>query len=543
MEQAQYTEQVIPDYQDNPLIEALPEINSEEAALKALLTMPNFDQRERDLSAIHRMHCIPRLFKYFLPLQKHLDLERDIGLVIRQSYCSRNPLKGDYVKRAQRGYRELKEGKYQYHLDDKMPSLGFTIIGIPGSGKSKSLERIIGLYPRVIEHSFYKQQHLIMFQIPMLTLQTPHDGASLKSLCLNFFEKVDKTLGGRTTYLQKFGLSGNPSTEKMLIQMEQIVNNHGIGLLVIDEVQYLRRAKDGARKILNFFVSMVNRLNVPILFVGNYEAVNILEGQFKMQRRGTGLGTAEWNRLKSTDPEDWEDFGDILTGLWKYQWTHETVELTEEFKAVMYDETQGILDLIVKLFIISQIYAIGSGEEKLSVKLIRKVAKQNFKPLQEAIHALRIGNEDLLSKYDDLLPLDVQEFIRKNQPKLDKGVRAQLIKEANMISAEEEGLPFTDQIIRRLLSVYKDMDAKQAQTYAENVHGYFVSSNKPLDVEAGLREAKKMVHEERGESGMEESNSKVTKEKANEKRAKEIVSIEEFEENGLFQDPLIPDNT
>lgn len=47
--------------------------------------------------------------------------------------------------------------------------------------------------------------------------------------------------------------------------MSQLANAHALGLLAIDEIQHLSRSKSGgSQEMLNFFVTMVNTIGVPL---------------------------------------------------------------------------------------------------------------------------------------------------------------------------------------------------------------------------------------------------------------------------------------
>ena len=87
---AEYKEQKIADYQNNPWIEALPEILSKEDAIDRLAMYPPFDEKERELDSHLRYHLVQRLFQYFQPLPVHVDLEGRISRLIRQGYIYRN---------------------------------------------------------------------------------------------------------------------------------------------------------------------------------------------------------------------------------------------------------------------------------------------------------------------------------------------------------------------------------------------------------------------------------------------------------------------
>ena len=74
-EQATYHDE-ISIYQGNPLIEALPEIKTEDDIIKELALYPEFLKEERNLPAHQRLHLIQNVLELFIVLSPHLDLEQ-----------------------------------------------------------------------------------------------------------------------------------------------------------------------------------------------------------------------------------------------------------------------------------------------------------------------------------------------------------------------------------------------------------------------------------------------------------------------------------
>src|SRR5699024_4133441 len=100
------------------------------------------------------------------------------------------------------------------------------------------------------------------------------------------------------------------------------------------------------------------------------------------------------------------EFDFFIQSMWKYQWLQTPTGYDNDFKEVIYEETQGISDLIVKLFVYSQQEAIHTGREKLSIQLIKKVARDKFKLLQPMLDAIRSGNPHKIAKYEDIRLLE-----------------------------------------------------------------------------------------------------------------------------------------
>ena len=370
--EAEYKEQVIEEYGDNPFVEALPPILNELEAVEKLAVYPSFDPQERMLDKQYRIHLVQRLFQCFQPLMIHLDLESRISRVIRQGYLARNPFKPAYAQSLQEGHSEILGLRRELNSNSvfRTTAAGFTIIGVSGMGKTTAINRVLSLYPQVIVHKNYKGINFSMYQVSWLKLDCPFDG-SLKGLCIEFFRKLDDILG--TDYSKKFAI-GRKTVDNMLSVMSQVARNIGLGLLIIDEIQHLSRAKSGGdQKMLNFFVTLVNTIGVPVILVGTPAGLSILQSEFRQARRGSGQGDMIWERLNMD--KNWDL---LINAIWDYQWTKKHVPLTEELSNAFYEESQGIIDIFVKLYAMAQIQAITDGTEFITTQSIKQVANKHL---------------------------------------------------------------------------------------------------------------------------------------------------------------------
>jgi hypothetical protein len=410
----------LPEYDDNPFIAKLPPILSPKEAWKALNDPPRFDAGERQLPAHIRLHCVRRLGNYFYPLQRHLDLQAEFDLMLRSGYLSRNPLTTDYVSRLRLGHERLVSRDFTISRGDVRSSAdSFSLIGCSGVGKSKTIERILELYPKVIGHD----EPFRVDQVVWCKLDCPYMG-SPKQLCRSFFADIDTKLG--STYSRTYG-GRDKTVDQLMLFMSQIANVHGLGVLILDEIQHLVEAKGAAgRELMNFLVTLVNTIGVPVIFIGTLAATSLLQESFRQARRADGSGSAVWHQLPRGST--WNSF---VQDLWKYQWTRDTTPLTPEIMDVLYDESQGIVDIVIKLFMMCQYRAIRLGDslgkpEELTVKLIRQVASEKFKIIKPMIQALRANDIQALAKYDDIRPLhDAAAQAFRDERQIISGVAVQ----------------------------------------------------------------------------------------------------------------------
>jgi hypothetical protein len=439
-----YLPQIIEEYKDNPLIEALPPIYSSFEAAKLLTVDPGYNEGERELDAQYRFHCIGRLFRYFQPLDTHIDIEQRVSRAIRQGYLSKNPVTPDYAARLAQGSVAIRE-KSNLNAVYSMNSTasGFTVIGMSGVGKTTAMEKVLSLYPQKILHTQYNGEPLFLTQLTWAKIDCPFDG-SLKGLCLSFFAYVDRVLG--TDYSKKFS-SDRMTVDAALPRMAQIATTHCLGLLVIDEIQHLSQAKSGGSdKMLNFFVTLVNTIGVPVVLIGTTKAMSVLQSEFRQARRGSGQGDLLWDRMQND--LSWEI---MLRAMWKNQWTRNHVPLTAELKDVLYDESQGIIDIAVKLYTMAQMKAIADGTETITAQTIKEVAAEKLRLVKPMLDALRSGDRKKLLMYEDIKPINVEDYLAAQSGRIVD----------NAPLGQSEILSLTEQAVLKLLEM--DIPSKVAR--------------------------------------------------------------------------------
>jgi len=410
-------------YEGNPFIEALPAVLEPRQVAEKIQGAIDFTSYDTQASASVRAHLISQMMEqFFYPINRHIDLEKKLSIMIREGYVGRNPKDGSLNTRLQNGYERLMSGE-----DDsfRFPAVTSTarslaFIGCSGSGKTTTLNKILSLYPQVIYHP-----ELNFTQIVYLRVDCPHDG-SLKSLCLHFFRAIDQALD--TNYEKKYALKRH-GIETLLNLMRQISNHHAIGILVIDEIQHLSINKSGgAEKMLNFFVTLVNTVGLPVVMVGTPKARFIFEADLRSARRGAGFGSVFWEQMKQepdiklgdgkTMRSEWNQFTDKL---WRLQWLKKSdVILSNRVRERWYDLSQGILDIAVKIFVLAQLRAIDHGIERITAPLLQTTYDEDLRPIHPMIDALRSGRADKIAQFSDLVIPDIDKKLLTLQSQLQQ---------------------------------------------------------------------------------------------------------------------------
>lgn len=428
MVKAIYQDPGVAKYRGNPLIEALPPIMSVKQIKKGLMGSVDFDPKDIFVDGRNRAHVIASLLDdFFQPLALHLQLEEKISIMVRQGYVGRNLEDGSLNSHMQNGYERIMTGDleaFRFH-HAKSTALSLSLIGCSGSGKTTTLNRVFSTYPQVIFHEKYN-----FTQVSYLKVDCPHDG-SLKSLCIQFFRALDRVL--HTDYETKYTRKRH-GIETLLALMSQAANTHAIGVLIIDEIQHLsRRRSGGVDKMLNFFVTLVNVIGLPVILVGTPKARPIFETDLRSARRGAGFGSLLWEPMKAPIPQlnpntgklrktEWMAFTDTL---WKYQWLQKRDEtLSDDVRDCWYDLSQGVLDIVVKLFVLSQLRAIATKVERITPKLLQRVYEDELQPVHPMLTALRSGDPEKIANYSDLIVPDIDKKILELRTKIEEERRS-----------------------------------------------------------------------------------------------------------------------
>ncbi|WP_288388789.1 ATP-binding protein [uncultured Alteromonas sp.] len=396
---AKYNKNLPPNYSGNPLIEAMTPLKSDAQLFDALYE--TIEDPDLTASTEVRAHFIvENIKKQFVLFPSHFELAKKIDLMMRSGYVDRNPSKRNRNALLQEMYEQSQAGGKPVNFNSRAKGADSILItGYPGCGKSTAAERILGLNLQVVEH-----KDLNIIQVMYLKIECPHD-SQLKTLCANFMQALDDALG--TDYAGQVGR--REGVNSLLQQMKNLVAQYNVGILIIDEFQNLNSRKNDSSELLRFIVSLVNTIQLPVVFMGTPDAGVMFENRLASARRAIGHGSIDWNPLrldfeKGVKPsaetnELWITFTDAL---FENCWLTKQTALDEELRTVWFELSVGVIDIAVKLFIASQLIAISSGNECITVELMKHVYKHEFKPVHDLLDALRDNDRARLALFDDL---------------------------------------------------------------------------------------------------------------------------------------------
>ncbi len=393
----------IAEYDTNCFIASLPPPPTDQDVFNHLVSRPECTAAQRSLpSHLREQMAFIRLKQAFFPTGTQLQQAKRIDLLIRAGYVARSPSAAAW----QSGMTELATGGQEAMASgtekrraavSNMAADSMAALGPSGIGKTTVLRRMLDGYEQVVRHE--GGQIGVCTQIVWLRVEAAADG-STKQTILSMFSEIDRLLG--TQYVQRYS---KLPREALLVTAQQLCQRYAIGLIAVDEIQNLANSRGGTSDLMSFFTSLVNVVNVPILMIGTMQAVPMMMHCFRTARRGEGGGSIVYEPMPYDD--EWKSF---VRMLFKYQWTAELTELSDEIAYTLWDATQGIIDIAVKLFVLSQMRAIRMGvrgkPELISVGLVRKTAEDSLKLVRPMLDALRRKDWKALATFEDLGSLD-----------------------------------------------------------------------------------------------------------------------------------------
>lgn len=394
--EAKYRNPELDSWKGYPSIEALPGLIPRKKVFEIIQARPHYVKSMRRKPAHVRAQMVMDILHFFQPHSIHARLDGMISRAMYDGYIGRNPVDPRQAKSLTERLAFFKEHPYtQYH--DRNAASGFVVCGMSGLGKSTSLSRILSRYSQVILHNKYREHRFTRAQITFVFLKCPKDG-STKGLCVDFFKTIDSIMGGQTEYTSKYGRESR-ATNQLMQLMATVAATHQIGLIVVDEIQYLNVAKSGGEEeFLNFLVRLVNIIGVPVVLVGTCEAERLFSSAFREARRGSGQGDLFWEPLKFEDA-DWTIYSESL---WEYQYVATPSPLTLELSKALHDVSFGVIDIANRIYLAAQVKAIETGLEVITEGMLRSAYRDDFRLVSHIIETLKTGRPELIKNIRDV---------------------------------------------------------------------------------------------------------------------------------------------
>ena len=402
---ATYNDTGVIRFKNNPFIEALPPLeNSKSDYLIGLSNYPPEPTAEtRRSGEIVRIMELSTLNDIVIPFPEYQKAAIALATIMRDSYVARNPLTAEDRQRRHALASQGSDG-LPFPANWKSSAKGHFMMAVSGMGKTTFAQAFLLRYPQVIRHTFYQGKPFKCSQIVYLFLRVPHD-ATLKSLCIQFFEEIDRLLG--TNYVRQ---ARSVRQIGLMVQlMNEVATAVSLGFLIVDELQNLKSARGGtAEYVLNLFSEVIERLGISLLVLATPAVQTVIEGSVRNSRKLASYGETILKPMPKNDPQ-WEDFCETY---WDYSYVKNKGSLTKEIRNAWHKVSAGNTAFAALAFTLAQRNEIG-GREIIDVASFERTAATDMAFLQPAISALLSGKPAKLAAFDDLIFSPKYRALRK----------------------------------------------------------------------------------------------------------------------------------
>lgn len=384
--------------ESNPFYECVRQYLDTANLEQRLISSPLTDVNVNNLTLEQRYQFLDRMQEeMFEPTTTSLDIATRVYRMIGRGLQSMDPTQAS-VRKFSMSLARFAGADLRTLPWFSAYAIGMTIKGITGSGKTYEVERALKLIPQRIDHRASEAAgwtHLV--QATWLQVPMSHDG-SLGGLLFQILCSLDAAID--THYSEDRSLT-NLSNEKLAIRVGIILRKHGVGLLVIDEIQE-RNFAENSRGILaaTFFLRLLN-FGIPILLMGNPLGIDAIN-KFSQDLRRLGAGGSI--ELSPHEVTDWDWAKCLAPAIWEF-----CVMPDQRDKSFMTPETLfrysgGIRDYGCRIWNVAQRHALDQGKSSVdALDLERAFMGSDFSELErQMIAGFRDRNLVLLSQFVDI---------------------------------------------------------------------------------------------------------------------------------------------
>ncbi|MGS0724658.1 ATP-binding protein [Shewanella sp. 0m-8] len=404
---AEYQTHLDENLNNNPLCEAIHIELNRKRFIERLTVIPVIQPDFWELPAIYQQTQLRQLTEIHIPVPQTWGLYSKMISMILYGYFHRNPLSKDMrmfngqVADAMRKGQVFTHGNSGIHGPSTAPSA--LVYGESGSGKTTAIRRTLSQIPQAIKHTLYQGEHFKKTQLVWVSFDLPPNG-SPKAMTANFFRAVDAALG--TKYTAEWSDHGKFSVDKLLAAMQNVASTHCLGLVHIDELQFMlgyKKIKDSPS--LQILETLFNKIGIPIIQSSTQQGVELFDTLKSSDHRlGHDLTTVRRmlndREFKfSTHSQHSEYFNQLFDVLFLPSLAYgDLPDDTAEFKRVFHKLTCGLTAIMTRLAhmhhetlqsLLQNPDKAKSYHTTFDIQLLNRVFKNQFHLIEPALISLR----------------------------------------------------------------------------------------------------------------------------------------------------------
>ena len=322
---------------------------------EALAVNPRYKTEAKSIA--ERLLALSDLYKVYIPSKMSIEIYEKLYLSLIFSLDKKKSINA--AKQRYENYKHILKQSYNNILGGID---SYTIIGLSGIGKSSAVNRAISIISNnnVVELTApYKT-----IIIPFLSVQCPFD-CSVKGLLIEILRCIDEQIDS-DYYVAT--TRKRVTTDVLLSIVSPIAINH-IGVLIVDEIQNIVHSRNG-RNLVGALTQIINSSGISICMVGTPDCKPFFEQAMHLARRSVGLSylALEYNA----------HFEFVCKILFKYQYTQNKIELTENLTYWLYEHSKGLISVVVHLIHDAQEIAILNNSETITLKVLNEAYQKRL---------------------------------------------------------------------------------------------------------------------------------------------------------------------
>lgn len=363
-----------------------------------------------DLAHWLRQECRPGPWKWeavhdelrrvFVETEDSLQIAQSFLSILRQGLKHRDPRLPENKRLvADMGRFKLKGLSFDKLPARKAQAAAMVVSGITGVGKSKVIERICELIPRLHVHpenpeaGWLRQHQLVYLVVHMSADGTP--GAFVEQAFL------DLDAAAETSYCQRY-LGQQISVARKMVAFMHALIVHSCGALIIEECQHENMiAGPFARLFQDYFLTMLN-YGIPIVIIGNPAGVKWINQKAQNLRRAAAGGVFRLDPILNWKQDEWVH--DWMPAIWDTTCLPAEDEVwmaRGDLEKLVWQLTGGVPDFLCKLRAETLRAAITSGSPRVEREHFQTACRSpRFLPLMEVAFSLSSRDADSLSQDD-----------------------------------------------------------------------------------------------------------------------------------------------
>jgi hypothetical protein len=377
----------------NPLIETLDCLKSPHDTVKDLRSKPEYDHEYiRNMPNLMRMLDMSRFEELYLPPEIAGSFANTVDLLIRAAYARRNPLRPEVMAYGYDVPRIIRaQGAHKNTLAGMV-----LLVGNSGMGKTRLVRTVLARIPQRYIHKAYMGAMFAATQVTWISVDAPVRG-SQRSLMLKLLAALDDAAGLTGTKQSYADAHIDTPLDKLIQVFATAATTYHLGVLHVDDLQRISELRSEKYTALQFIIQLANAVKCPVIFSGTPEIEKTYGDNFEAIRRICSGGSFRLERTPA--------FGDKLArAAFKFQWTDEPVEPTENDFVDFRRYTQDVTSVTLLLYQEAQRLALLQGHKQLMPRHFQEAYKKSLRPMHKALSALRKGGALAEARYEDRFP-------------------------------------------------------------------------------------------------------------------------------------------